>query len=86
MGKFGLKKSKLFVLSRNWHTWYLGRADFESGVRFSKFRPQNPFLGEFGAKKLFISIFSPNVRKYGPEKTPCLDSFHTVAVTYYVHR
>ena len=38
-------------MSENWHTWYLGRADFESGVRFSKFQPQNPFLGKFGPKK-----------------------------------
>ena len=52
------KKLKLFVMSENWHTWYLGRADFKSGVRFSKFRPQNLFLGKFGLKKhsLFILI------------------------------
>ena len=24
------------------------------------------------------SVFSPNARKYGPEKTPYLDNFHTV--------
>ena len=26
----------------------------------------------------WISIFSPNTGKYGPEKTPPLDSFHAV--------
>ena len=25
-----------------------------------------------------ISVFSPNIEKYGPEKTPCLETFHTV--------
>ena len=38
LGNLGLKKSKLFVLPENWHLWYLGRADSQSGVRFSKFR------------------------------------------------
>ena len=28
--------------------------------------------------EFFWSIFSPNAGKYGPEKTPCLDSFHVV--------
>ena len=26
----------------------------------------------------YLSVFSPNARKYGPEKTPYLDTFHTV--------
>ena len=26
----------------------------------------------------YLSVFSPNARKYGPEKTPYLDSFHAV--------
>ena len=26
----------------------------------------------------YISVFSPNTGKYGPEKTPCLDTFHVV--------
>ena len=26
----------------------------------------------------YLSVFSPNVRKYGPEKTPYLDAFHAV--------
>ena len=28
----------------------------------------------------YFSIFSPNVRKYGPEKTPYFDTFHTVMI------
>ena len=31
---------------------------------------------------LYLSVFSPNAGKYGPEKTPYLDTFHTVRVTY----
>ena len=50
MGKFGPKKSKLLVLTENWDTWHLGSADFESGLTFLKFRPENPFLGKFGQK------------------------------------
>ena len=30
---------------------------------------------------LYHSVFSPNAVKYGPEKTPYLDTFHTVAGT-----
>ena len=26
----------------------------------------------------YLSVFSPNAGKYGPEKTPCLDTFHVV--------
>ena len=25
-----------------------------------------------------MSVFSPNTGKYGPEKNPCLDTFHAV--------
>ena len=28
-------------------------------------------------RRFFWSVFSPNARKYGPEKTPYLDTFHT---------
>ena len=27
---------------------------------------------------LYLSVFSPNTRKYGPEKTPCLVTFYVV--------
>ena len=29
-----------------------------------------------------LSVFSPNMGKYGPEKTPYLDTFHTVYVCF----
>ena len=32
-------------------------------------------------KYLYPSVFSPNSGKYGPEKTPYLDTFHTVFTT-----
>ena len=34
---YHINVNKLSVL----HTWYLGTADSKSGVRFSKFRPEN---------------------------------------------
>ena len=59
-GQIWAKKSKLSVLTENWHTWYLGSADSESGLRFLKFRPQNPFLGKFGPKNSKLSVLSEN--------------------------
>ena len=38
-GKYGLKKSKLSVLSENWHTWYLRDADSYCNINFLKFQP-----------------------------------------------
>ena len=31
-----------------------------------------------GSEKSYLSVFSPNAGKYGPEITPSLDNFHTV--------
>ena len=28
----------------------------------------------------YFPVFSPNTEKYGPEVTPCLDTFHAVRV------
>ena len=28
----------------------------------------------------YLSVFNPNAEKYGPEKTPYLDTFHAVAM------
>ena len=61
LGKFEPKKSKLFVLSENWHTWCLKDADSYSNINFVKLR-QNPFLGEFGPKKSKLSVLSKNWR------------------------
>ena len=32
----------------------------------------------------YFPLFSPNAEKYGPEKTPYLDTFHTVCVLTFV--
>ena len=33
--------------------------------------------------KEYLSVICPNAWKYGPEKTPCLDTFHSVFVIFY---
>ena len=35
---------------------------------------------EFGLNTERYRVFSPNVGKYGPEKTPYLDTFHAVLI------
>ena len=30
----------------------------------------------------YFPVFSPNMRKYGPEKAPYLDPFHTVILSF----
>ena len=50
----------LFILTENWHTWYIGGVDSESRFRFLKFRLQNPFLGKFGPKNSKLSVLSEN--------------------------
>ena len=37
-----------------------------------------PYLDSIRRDKKYISVFSPNAEKYGPEKTPYLDTFHTL--------
>ena len=35
----------------------------------------------------YLSIFSPNAEKYGPENTTCLDTFHAVVIlTTFYHK
>ena len=36
------------------------------------------------SKESRVSVSSLNIGKYGPEKTPCLDSFHAVVVTKFI--
>ena len=48
--KFRPKNSKLSILTENWRSWYLWGVDSESGLRFLKFRPQDPFLGKLVQK------------------------------------
>ena len=39
----------------------------------------SPYFPAFVLNKIsYLSVFSPNAGKYGPEKTPYLDTFHTV--------
>ena len=37
-----------------------------------------PYFPAFGLSTEIYSVFSPNARKCGPEKTPYLDTFHVV--------
>ena len=50
MGKFGPKKSKLFVLSKSWHTWYLEDADSYLKIGFLNFKLKIYFLPNLGQK------------------------------------
>ena len=45
---------------QNWHTWYLEGADSESGLRFLKFRLQNPFLSKFRPKESKLLVLREN--------------------------
>ena len=40
-----------------------------------------PYFPLFGLNKERYSVFSANVEKYGPEKSPYLDTFHAVFYT-----
>ena len=57
MGKFGPKKSKLSVLTENWHTWYLGSADSDSGLGFLKFQLKIHFWANLGRKNQSCLFF-----------------------------
>ena len=37
-------------------------------------------------RTFFWSVFSPNARKYGPEKTPYLDTFEVVNLSQSLYR
>ena len=40
-----------------------------------------PYFPVFGLNTEIYGVFSPNAGKYGPEKTPYLDTFHAVIVS-----
>ena len=44
-----------------------------------------PYFAVFG-RNTQIPVFSPNTGKYGPEKTPYLDTFHAVRVNCFPYR
>ena len=50
---------------------------FKIGTKEVKLASQVKVLG-VEVHTLYLSIFSPNAGKYGPEKTPYLDTFHAV--------
>ena len=39
LDKFGPRNSKLFILTKNWHTWYIEGADSYSDNKFLKCQP-----------------------------------------------
>ena len=55
--KFSPKNLKLFILTENWHSWYLWGADSEPGLRFLKFWPQNSFWANW-AKNVMVVPFA----------------------------
>ena len=54
--KFRPKNSTLSILTEIWHTWYLRMLIPNSGVRFLKSPPQNPFLCKFEPRKSKLSV------------------------------
>ena len=43
--------------------------------------------GQYGVSSgPYFPVFSPNTGKYGPQKTPCLDTFHEVQITIDVNK
>ena len=48
------------ILTKNWHTWYIGGVNSESGLRYLRFQPQNLFLGKFWPKNSKLSVLSEN--------------------------
>ena len=44
-----------------------------------------PYFPAFGLNTSYLSIFSPNARKYGPEKTLYLVTFHAVYICRTLH-
>ena len=49
-GKFGSQKSKLFELSKSWHTWYLKDADSYFNICFLNFKLKIYFWRNLGQK------------------------------------
>ena len=49
-------------------------------VRFRNF--SGPYFPEFGLNNPYLSLFSPNSGKYGPEKLQIRGHFHAVIVSH----
>ena len=54
-----------------------GFLTFSRGIEYGVF--SGLYFPAFGLNP-YLSVFSPNVGKYGPEKMPCLDTFQAVLV------
>ena len=57
LGKFGSNKSKLSVLPKNWHTWYLKDANTYSNISFRISNPKCIF-GQIWATKVKVICFA----------------------------
>ena len=74
-----------FLKKRLWHRCF--------SVNLAKFL-RTPFFTEhlrwlllYGVSSgPYFSVFSPNTGKYGPEKTPYLDTFHEVQIAIDVNK
>ena len=58
MGKFGWKRSKLSILTGNWHTEYLEDADSYSVISFLNFLPKIFFFGQIWVEKVKLVCFA----------------------------
>ena len=93
MGKLEIiffSEQNIFLLHHTWRSfhWLNSPIDLSRWCIFS----EQQFFSYLHKKKLFknlfqivkntawISVFSPNTGKYGPEKTPYLDTFHAVKI------
>ena len=57
-------------------------SNFNDGKKWAykyKLREKCP-NAELFLVRIFLSVFSPNTRKYGPEITPYFDTFHVVTI------
>ena len=60
LDKFGSKNSKLFILTKNWHTWYIRDADSYSDNIFFELPTLISSLSKFGLKKSKLFVLSEN--------------------------
>ena len=73
LGKFEPKKSKLYFLPENWHTWHLGEADSYAyadsySYKLSGFLTINPFLEKLGQASQNCPLCQENDTKSSSKK------------------
>ena len=64
LGKFGSKNSKLSVLPKNWHTWYLEDVDSYSNIRFQNLQPYIHFWANL-CHKITSFLFCLKICSHG---------------------